>query len=121
VAYVLIADDDADIRLLLRLQLRALGHDVDDAAGGAEAMERIEARNPDVVLLDLRMPDVDGWEVLRRLRAAPDLATIPVVVVSAHADQADRAELRSLGATSILRKPVALERLNAALDEALAA
>ena len=111
-ARVLIVDDNPDILLLLRTNLRAVGFETESAAHGEEALRAIEARRPDVVLLDLMMPVLDGWGVLERLRELPDPP--PVVVVSAAASRANADRARSLGAAGYVTKPFAVAAL---LDE----
>lgn len=101
---ILVVDDDADIRLLLRLELSAEGHDIIEAGDGAEALAVLAAEAPDLVLLDMMMPIADGWEVLK----AVDHATAPpIVVITALASEGDRhvAEVLALGAIDVIPKP----------------
>jgi DNA-binding response OmpR family regulator len=97
-------DDHEDIRLLLRIELSADGHQIDEAADGEQALAALSSQPPDLMLLDIMMPVVDGWEVLRRLhgQTAP-----PIVVVTGMASEDDRhiAELLELGALDIIAKP----------------
>ena len=101
---ILIVDDDADIRLLLRLELSAEGHRISEAVNGKVALESIEAERPDLVLLDIMMPVLDGWGVLQSLD--PDHAP-PIVVITALASDGDRhiAELLEHGALDVIPKP----------------
>jgi DNA-binding response OmpR family regulator len=104
VSTILVVDDDADIRLLLRLELSAEGHHILEAGDGAEALAALAAEQPDLVLLDMMMPVVDGWEVLKTV----DHATAPpIVVITALASQGDRhvAEVLDLGAIDVISKP----------------
>jgi DNA-binding response OmpR family regulator len=104
VSIILVVDDDADIRLLLRLELSAEGHHILEAGDGAEALAALAAEQPDLVLLDMMMPVVDGWEVLKTV----DHATAPpIVVITALASQGDRhvAEVLDLGAIDVISKP----------------
>lgn len=101
---ILVVDDDADIRLLLRLELSAEGHHILEAGDGAEALAALGAEQPDLVLLDMMMPVVDGWEVLKTV----DHATAPpIVVITALATEGDRhvAEVLDLGAIDVISKP----------------
>ena len=101
---LLVVDDDPDIRLLLRLELAAEGHQLLEAGNGQEALAMIEADPPDLVLLDLMMPVLDGWGVL----AALDPSTAPpVVVIPAIATDGDRhvTEALSAGALDVIAKP----------------
>ena len=101
---VLIVDDDADIRLLLRLELSAEGHHISEAVNGKAALEAIDAERPDLVLLDIMMPVLDGWGVLQSVdpTEAP-----PIVVITALASDGDRhiAELLEQGALDVIPKP----------------
>jgi two-component system, chemotaxis family, chemotaxis protein CheY len=88
---VMVVDDEADVRLIARLVLGAAEFDVLEVGSAASALAELEAgRTPDVILLDVRMPDLDGWGMLRRLRANPDLAHLPVVMFTA--DMSARSE-----------------------------
>jgi DNA-binding response OmpR family regulator len=101
---VLVVDDDADIRLLLRLELSAEGHEIVEAGNGEEALAALAAGPLDLVLLDMMMPVLDGWAVLERL----DLAQAPpIVVITALASEGDRhvADLLDLGAIDVIPKP----------------
>ncbi len=101
---VLVVDDDPDIRLLLRLELAAEGHEILEAGDGDAALAAITRRAPDVILLDMMMPVIDGWEVLRALD--PTTAP-PVVVVTAMTtrDQQHLVDLFELGAFDVVAKP----------------
>ncbi len=101
---ILLVDDDADIRLLLRLELSAEDHHIIEACDGRAGLEAIATSHPDVVVLDIMMPVLDGWGVLDELdpRTAP-----PVVVITAIASEGDRhvAELLEKGAVDVIAKP----------------
>lgn len=92
---VLIVEDQADLRLLYVEHLTTSGFDVIEAANGAEAIDHTSAQQPDVVLMDLSMPVVDGWEATRRLKSDARTAHIPVVAFTAHdgAGELERATL----------------------------
>lgn len=100
---VLVVDDEPDILLLHRLNLEAAGHRVVLAADGVTALERIAEEPPDVVVLDVMMPVLDGWGVLERLRL--DEGAPPVLVVSAKSSPTDIQRARDLGAGDYLAKP----------------
>jgi two-component system, OmpR family, response regulator VicR len=89
-ARVLCIEDDKEIIDLIRLILNRKGHEVIGASGGEEGLAKARALRPDIVLLDLMMPDMDGWEVFHRMRSDPALSAIPVVVVTARAQPIDR-------------------------------
>jgi len=103
---VLVVDDHAANRLLLRELLEPEGHDVIEVADGAAALELASAQPPDVVLLDVQMPGLDGFEVCRRLKAGEATAAIPVLLVTALDGRNDRITGMRAGADDFLTKPV---------------
>lgn len=105
---VLVVDDDAAIRRTLSINLRARGYEVETAGDGRSALQVVDERVPDVVLLDLGLPDLDGVSVLRQLRSFTE---VPVIVVSARSDSDDKVEALDLGADDYVTKPFSLEEL----------
>ena len=103
---ILIADDDARNRKLLETLLSSDGYQVASVASGQAALSAAMADRPDLILLDLMMPGMDGFEVLRRLKAMPDLQEIEVVMVTALDDSGSRARMEAAGAAALLLKPV---------------
>lgn len=103
-ARILVVDDTEAIRLGLSLLLKRSGHDPVCAPGGAEALAMLEKSRPDLVLLDLSMPEVDGIEVLEELREWPEMTGLPVVVYSAVTDEAIRRQAMKLGAAEFIAK-----------------
>ncbi len=119
-ATILVVDDDADIRLLTKLTLERDGHVVHTAEDGPAALAYVESRRPDVIVLDVMMPEVDGFTVLTRLKASePSVAGIPVVIVSALSGPLDRATGGIEGAVRYLTKPIDLDQLRDAVTWAL--
>jgi two-component system cell cycle response regulator len=116
---VLIVDDEASIRLICRINLAASGWMCDEADNGDEAVERIRTEPPDVVLLDVMMPIRDGWMVAEDIIGDPATRDVPIVFVTARAEQRDRERAHSLGAVGYLTKPVNPVGLSAAIDEIL--
>jgi CheY-like chemotaxis protein len=108
-ALVLVVDDDPDTREAMTELLQIQGFAVLAAGNGREALELLKVENPSVVLLDLMMPVISGWEFLRYRKAQPELAKIPVIVTSAVIDRAAGAHAE--GADEILLKPVDIEKL----------
>src|SRR4029079_8604966 len=86
---ILAVDDEKNIRRLVEVNLVRAGYQVETACDGREALERVSARRPDMVVLDVMMPFLDGFEVLRRLKADPATAEIPVIMLTAKAQDAD--------------------------------
>jgi CheY-like chemotaxis protein len=115
---ILVIDDDALIRDALRLLLEELGARVTEAAGGSEALQRLETGRFDLVLCDLRMPDVDGFAVIRRIRGDRRWRDLPVVAVSAVGPGAGPDRTREAGFDARLHKPFDLNDLVEALDSA---
>jgi DNA-binding response OmpR family regulator len=113
---ILVVDDEPDILLLLRMNLEAEGHEVLLAADGEMALARIAEHRPDLVLLDVMMPLLDGWGVLQAI----DGQERAVVMVSAKADPRDAEKALQLGALDYLTKPFDLDRLLAVVDQQLA-
>lgn len=103
---MLVVDDEPKNRELLRVMLELRGYSVDEAANGAEVFDRVAAAEPDVVLLDVAMPEVDGLTVCRRLKADAKTAAIPVIMVTAHTERMDRLAGIEAGANDYLTKPV---------------
>ncbi|HTW16703.1 MAG TPA: response regulator [Nocardioides sp.] len=106
--FVLIVDDDPAIRRTLTVNLRARGYDVESAGDGRSALQIVDERMPDAILLDLGLPDMDGVAVLTRLRT---FTAVPVIVVSARTESDDKVEALDLGADDYVNKPFSLEEL----------
>lgn len=102
---VLVVDDEADILLIVRAVLRAAGHDVLDADTGEEALELLDRIEPDVVLLDIRLPGIDGVEVLKRIRETARFDRIAVIMLSAHSSETIAEQCTDLGCQAFVRKP----------------
>ena len=120
-ASILVVDDEADIRELVRINLEIDGHSVITAADGAEALEYAVGEHPDLVVLDVMMPEVDGWEVLARMKTAPDplVAEIPVIMLTAKSDDLDRIRGGIEGALRYLTKPFSPAELRDEIRKAL--
>jgi DNA-binding response OmpR family regulator len=102
---VLVIDDEAPIRLLCRVNLEAEGMAVLEAADGPSGLEKARAESPDVVLLDVMMPGLDGWRVAEELLDDPRTASIPIVFLTARAELRDRARGIDLGGIDYVTKP----------------
>jgi CheY-like chemotaxis protein len=113
--YILVVDDDADFRAGLRLALEMKGYQVEEAANGKEALDRIEQKPPLLVLLDLQMPVMNGRELLQKLRAAPDTKEIPVVIISGFGFEWEAELMGAQGYVGKPFEPEELERTIAAL------
>ncbi len=102
---ILIIDDEWTIQLALQARLSAHGFSVQLASDGPSGLLAAQQYRPDVILLDLRMPDMDGFEVLRRLRSAPETSSIPVIILTANIQDSVKQQARSAGAARFLTKP----------------
>lgn len=115
---ILIVDDEASIRLICRINLAASGWKC-EADNGEEAVERIRNERPDVVLLDVMMPVRDGWMVAEDIAGDPTISDLPIVFLTARAEERDRERAHSLGAVGYLTKPLNPVGLSAAIGEIL--
>jgi two-component system KDP operon response regulator KdpE len=108
---VLVVDDEPDIRLTLRFMLEGAGHTVVEAATGADALTRLRAERPDLVLLDIRLPDMDGWDVMASIRSSVELSAVPILIMSAHSSGDFRDRATQEGGRGYLVKPFREEDL----------
>ena len=113
---VLVVDDIATNNILIRAILRGSDYNVITAQSGIEALKLAEDRHPDIVLLDIMMPGMDGYEVLARLKASENTSDIKVIMLTALAEQSDFKNAMDLGADGYLTKPVIAASLFEALD-----
>lgn len=113
---VLVVDDEPHLRRTLAISLRARGYEVETVADGRSALQSVADRAPDVVVLDLGLPDLDGIDVLRRLRQT---STVPVIVLSARTDSSDKVEALDVGADDYVTKPFGMEEFQARVRAAL--
>ncbi len=113
---ILVVDDESDIRYILRQHLERLGHEVVEAQSGLEAIEKVRALHPDLVTLDVMMPDMDGFDVMAVLKQGEETRTIPVIFLSVVQDEAKGFRL---GATDYITKPIDPDRLLRAIGRVL--
>ncbi len=114
---VLLVEDLDDSRFMLRRLLELEGFDVIEACDGAIALESLRKNSCDIVLLDLRLPNIDGFQVTRALRATTQFQTIPIIILSALDDEYTRTEARAAGCNDYMTKPIDLERLTALIKK----
>lgn len=103
---VLLVEDVEDNRELARLLLESAGFDVVEAHTGREAVEAASQRGFEVILMDLSLPEMDGWEAARLIQANPDAVGCPIVALTAHAMSGDRERVLAAGFTGYLAKPI---------------
>jgi len=118
-AKILIAEDERDIRDLIEFTLRYAGHDVIKAANGAEAVEMAPQAKPDLILLDVRMPRMTGYEACRALKAIEEVKNIPIVFLSAKGQQSEMETGIDAGAYDYILKPFAPDYLAKRVSEIL--
>ena len=117
--HVLVIDDDADLIRFVRMSLAREGYEVTSALEGTEGLRLALERPPDLILLDVLMPDLDGLELLGRLRVNPGTTSVPVVLLTARADESDAVTALALGADDYVRKPFGLSELIARIGAIL--
>ncbi len=120
---ILVVDDEIDIVGWLKHSLTHYGYQVAEAYDGVQALEAVAAEKPDLILLDLKMPRMDGRTTIRRLREQEETRHIPIIVLSAHlaGDEVEQAQMVNLGVADFLSKPVTIERLVAEVQKHLKA
>jgi two-component system cell cycle response regulator DivK len=118
-AAILLVEDHEDVRDMLVRRLRRRDFEVAVAADGRSAIERCATDPPDLVLLDVNLPELDGWTVARRLKADPRSAGIPIIAVTAYAALEDRARAREAGCDDFHPKPIDFSRLVSQIEAAL--
>jgi two-component system, cell cycle response regulator DivK len=118
---ILVAEDNAVNRELLRELLETRGYNVVEACNGKEALEMMEQGLPDLLLLDISMPVLDGYATVRKIRENPKLSALPVLAVTAYAMQGDKEKILSAGFDGYLSKPVNSRSLAEELDRHLGA
>ncbi|MEX2503534.1 MAG: response regulator [Egicoccus sp.] len=117
---VLVVDDEEDVLVLCRVNLEFEGYEVVEASDGEEALAKARRHRPDVVLLDVMMPGLDGWQVLTAMKADPDLRDTPVVLLTARMQDDDQIRGWSAGAADYVTKPFSPLTLSQVLQDVLA-
>jgi two-component system nitrogen regulation response regulator NtrX len=116
-ARILVVDDETEIRRSVRMILEYEGHDVQEASSGPEALALVHREAPDLVFLDIKMPGMDGLEVLQKMREVND--AVPIVIISGHATVTTAVEATKLGAFDFIEKPLSSERVLVTIRNAL--
>ena len=110
-AKILLVEDNETNRDMLSRRLIRRGFEVVMAFDGRQAVEMAAAETPDLILMDMSLPEVDGWEATRQIRAAPATRTVPIIALTAHAMAGDRDKALEAGCDDYDTKPIELERL----------
>ncbi len=118
-AKIVIAEDEPDIRDLITFTLQFAGHQVIATANGAEAVQAVEKEHPDLVLMDVRMPKMSGYEACRALKNNPETANVPVVFLSAKGQESEVQEGLAAGAIAYILKPFSPDELISRVQEIL--
>lgn len=118
-ATILVVDDDPSSVEIVQTYLEARGYHVVAARDGEEALARLEDAEPDLILLDIMMPGMDGWEVSRTIKNHPDFSDVRVVMLTARSDFTDKQEGLRAGADDYVVKPVRLEELERTVERNL--
>jgi two-component system cell cycle response regulator DivK len=103
-------EDNSDNRLLVRRLLQAYGYKVIDAESAARAREILETLQPDLILMDINMPDMDGYTLTNEIKAMPNLLTVPIVAITANVMKGDRERTLSAGCDGYIEKPIDVDR-----------
>jgi CheY-like chemotaxis protein len=113
---ILIADDEEDVKIVIQLILESKGYEIATAFDGLDAIDKARSEKPDLILLDIMMPIIDGFEVCRTLKADPATKHIPIVLISAAAQSESKRKGMAAGAADYIVKPFEPEHLNRVLD-----
>jgi DNA-binding response OmpR family regulator len=109
---ILVIEDDESVRLVVSLSLEKEGYKVESAAGGEEALEKVIDYSPDLIILDIMMPEMDGWEVLRLLKSNPLTVNIPICILTAKSEIRDMMYATQKGASDYITKPFTSKELS---------
>lgn len=118
-AKILIAEDEPDIRELIAFTLRFAGHEVITGINGQEGYELAKEHKPDLIMLDVRMPKMTGYEACQSIKAEPEIAHIPVIFLSAKGQESEIEQGLAVGAEQYLLKPFAPDQLTQQVTEVL--
>lgn len=116
---ILVIEDTEDNRQILRDLLGMAGYDMIEAHDGAEGVAKAAEHRPDLILMDIQMPVMDGYEATRRIKANPDLKAIPVIAVTSYALSGDEAKTREAGCDGYIAKPYSPRQMLAKVREIL--
>jgi two-component system, cell cycle response regulator DivK len=114
---ILVVEDQEDNRRILRDLLTSRGYDLVEAEDGEKALTMAENRRPDLILMDVQIPLIDGYEVTRRIKANPALRAIPIIVVTSYALSGDESKARAAGCNAYVSKPYSARQLLAKIQE----
>ncbi len=116
---ILVIEDTEDNRQIVRDLLESAGYALIEALDGLEGVAAAEREHPDLILMDIQLPGIDGYEATRRIRAVPALATVPIIAVTSYALSGDEAKARAAGCDGYVAKPFSPRQLLAKIREFL--
>jgi two-component system cell cycle response regulator DivK len=116
---ILVIEDTEDNRQIVRDLLESAGYELVEALDGLEGVAAAEREHPDLILMDIQLPGIDGYEATRRIRAIPSLATVPIIAVTSYALSGDEAKTRAAGCDGYVAKPFSPRQLLAKIREFL--
>ena len=116
---ILVVEDTEDNRQIIRDLLSSVGYELIEAVDGAEGVAMAQSEHPDLILMDIQLPVIDGYEATRRIRAIPELARVPIIAVTSYALSGDEAKARDAGCDAYVTKPYSPRALLAKIREYL--
>ena len=116
---ILVIEDTEDNRQIIRDLMTSAGYQMIEAVDGIEGVAAAEREKPDLILMDIQLPGIDGYEATRRIRAIPDLAKVPIIAVTSYALSGDEAKTREAGCDGYVAKPFSPRQLLAKVREFL--
>ena len=117
---ILYVEDNFENRVLVRRVLEADGYQVAEASTAEDAMEKIHSARPSLILMDINMPDMDGYALTARIRSTPGFATVPIVAVTANVMRGDREKSLEAGCDGYIQKPIDIDILSQQIERFLA-
>lgn len=117
---ILYVEDNPDNRILVRRVLEAEGYQIAEASNAEDAMQKILSVRPNLILMDINMPDVDGYALTARIKATPGFASVPIVAVTANVMRGDREKSLEAGCDGYIQKPIDIDILSQQIERFLA-
>jgi two-component system, cell cycle response regulator DivK len=116
---ILYIEDNPENRMLMRRVLMAEGYDIDDAVDGQSGMQKAAERPPDLILMDINLPEIDGYEVTARLKQLPNMQGVPIIAVTANVMKGDREKTLAAGCDGYIQKPIDIDLLPSQIESFL--
>jgi two-component system, cell cycle response regulator DivK len=116
---ILVIEDNEDNRQIIRDLLTSSGYELIEAVNGVEGVAMAQSHRPDLILMDIQLPEIDGYEATRQIRSVPELETVPIIAVTSYALSGDEAKTRDAGCNGYVAKPFSPRELLAKIREFL--